>query len=486
MALVAELPYISDSSHAFTAIAARPWSIYLDSCHPFTEEGRWDILTADPFLTLVTWDKITEQRSAKGLNISQADPFQLLRQTLGTIGTIEKTISGIPFAGGAIGWFGYDLVRRLEILPTYSANLEKIPDLAIGIFDWALVIDHKLRRSWLASYGRDPHTKEHWSQLVGMWSQHLNASNSLHTLKPFYESFPRSAWERTLKPFRTFGTPNSNLTFKQYTQAFHKIQNYIHNGDTYQVNFAQRFTIKAEGDAWEAYQGLRTINPAPYSAYLKTPYGQVLSSSPERFLTVNHSQVQTQPIKGTQPRGKNPEADANLAQKLQTSTKDRAENLMIVDLLRNDLGRVCIPGSIKVPELFELKQYATVQHLVSTITGTLAPGQDALSLLRACFPGGSITGAPKIRAMQIIEELEPQRRGIYCGTIGYIGFDGAMDTNIVIRTLVYNNGWMHLGAGGGLVYDSKLEHEYQETLDKAQALLNLLQNFSAIRISNGA
>jgi para-aminobenzoate synthetase component 1 len=253
------------------------------------------------------------------------------------------------------------------------------------------------------------------------------------------------------------------------------VKAYILEGDCYQVNLAQQFSASARGDAWSGYRELRRLNPAPFSAFLSTPFAKVLSSSPERFLQVRDAQAQTRPIKGTRPRGPTHEADAALARELADSAKDRAENLMIVDLLRNDLGRVCTPGSIRVPGIFEVESYATVHHLVSTITGRLAPREDAASLLRACFPGGSVTGAPKIRAMEIIEELEPRRRSVYCGAIGYLGFDGAMDTNIAIRTLVHNAGTVRFWAGGGIVHDSRVDEEYQETIDKAAPLLLLLE-----------
>ncbi|KOR29971.1 aminodeoxychorismate synthase [Achromatium sp. WMS1] len=456
MAWVNELPYIPDSSRLFSVISTRPWAMFLDSGFPLARGGRWDILTADPITTFVTQDGVTTQYYIDDEKVFYQDPFTLLRQVLGAT---TKSIPQIPFAGGALGWFSYDLARYIEKLPVQAINQEQLPDLAIGIFDWAVVVDHKLRRTWLASHGQYGQTKDQWSQLLHMW--HNAATSTIQH-----------------QPFQTLETLRSNITFDEYRQAFQRIKHYICNGHCYQVNFAQRFATRAEGDPWLAYQSLRKLNPAPFAAYLQTPYGQILSSSPERFLTVRNRHVITQPIKGTCPRGKTLEEDIQLGQRLQASVKERAENLMIVDLLRNDLGRVCIPGSIQVPNLFSIEQYSTVQHLVSTVVGELAPGKDSISLLRACFPGGSITGAPKLRAMQIIEELEPQRRGAYCGSIGYIGFDNAMDTNIAIRTLVYNNGCIRFWAGGGIIHDSVLEHEYQEIHHKAQALIQLLHNFT--------
>ena len=272
------------------------------------------------------------------------------------------------------------------------------------------------------------------------------------------------------------GPLKSQLELEQYQTAFNKIKHYIHEGDCYQVNLAKRFEVDAKGDPWHAYTLLRQQNAAPFSAFFSTPELTLLSSSPERLLKVYDRQVETKPIKGTRRRDLNdPEQDEALANELKQSIKDRAENLMIVDLLRNDLGKVCKPGSINVPKPFALESFATVHHLVSTITGHLADEQDAVGLLRACFPGGSITGAPKLRAMEIIEELEPDRRGAYCGSIAYIGFDGNMDSNILIRTLIYNQHKLRFWAGGGIVADSDVNEEYQEVHDKAAALLALIE-----------
>ena len=222
---------------------------------------------------------------------------------------------------------------------------------------------------------------------------------------------------------------------------------------------------------------MRKLSPAPYSAFLNLPQLQILCASPERFLSVKNGQVETRPIKGTRPRSNDAQLDNRLADELRNHPKDRAENLMIVDLLRNDLGRSCAAGSVRTPKLFEVESFANVHHLVSTVRGKLRAGHDAIDVMRDCFPGGSITGAPKQRAMEIIEQLEPNRRGVYCGAIGYIGFDGNMDSNIVIRTLVYSGGTIRCWAGGGLVADSQCEAEYQETLDKAAAMLELLRRF---------
>jgi para-aminobenzoate synthetase component 1 len=277
--------------------------------------------------------------------------------------------------------------------------------------------------------------------------------------------------------FRVQGKITSNFTPDSYASAFAAVQDYLQAGDCYQINLAQRFSAAATGDAFGAYLTLRSLSPAPYSAFLSLPHVQILCASPERFLRVQNGSVETKPIKGTRPRGGDVQQDIRLAEELRNHPKDRAENLMIVDLLRNDLGKSCMPGSVRVPKLFEVESYANVHHLVSTVEGKLAEGRDALHVLRDCFPGGSVTGAPKLRAMQIIEQLEPHRRGIYCGTIGYVGFDGNMDSNIVIRTLVHSGKEVRCWAGGGIVADSDEKAEYQETLDKASAMIKLLQYY---------
>jgi len=325
--------------------------------------------------------------------------------------------------------------------------------MAVGIYDWAVITDHRAYRSWLVSVLPDGATRALRERIAELLAQ---------TGVPPAE------------PFRTLGPALSNLNRAAYGEAFRRIKHYIREGDCYQVNLAMRFTAPAGGDPWDAYCRLRQLNPAPFAAFLRLPGGQaVLSSSPERFLALRDGHVETRPIKGTRPRVRDPELDLYQRQALAESIKDRAENLMIVDLLRNDLSKSCAGGSVNVPELFAIESFATVHHLVSTVTGELEPGRHATDLLRGCFPGGSITGAPKLRAMEIIEELEPCRRSVYCGAIGYLGDDGAMDSNIAIRTLVLDHDRLHCWAGGGIVMDSDEQREYQECYDKAVAMLRL-------------
>jgi para-aminobenzoate synthetase component 1 len=446
------IPYHPDSAQLFAGLLDEPWPVFIDSGRPYSRQGRYDILAADPFQTLVTRGALTQISDRQATRESPDNPLQLLRLALGA----SVPHWELPFCGGAMGYWGYDLARRFERLPVLAQDEGQLPEMAIGIYDWALVVDHEQEQSWLVGQGRDPQTAQRWEALVGRFSQ------------PQPPATPH-------RGFKALGAVRSNMSPAQYAAAFERIQRYIRDGDCYQVNFAQRFEVAVEGDPWLAYQALRTTNPAPFGAYLGYPFAQILSSSPERFLQLRGDRVETRPIKGTVPRSMDPERDKALALGLCNSSKNRAENLMIVDLLRNDLGKSCVPGSIEVPRLFEVESFATVHHLVSTVIGRLAPDRDALDLLCGCFPGGSITGAPKLRAMEIIEELEPCRRGIYCGAIGYLGFDGEMDSNIVIRTLIHERGRMRFWAGGGIVADSVMEEEYRETFYKAEAMLRLLQ-----------
>jgi para-aminobenzoate synthetase component 1 len=446
--LKSELPYRRDVQRLFAPLAARPWAMWLDSCALGGELGRYDILVADPHTTLVTLGDETLISSLDGMRRSRDDPFELLRNTLNIVPEL-CCAEDVPFAGGAVGYFAYDLARRIEPLPHHAEADIGMPEMAVGIYDWALVCDHRAEKCWLVSHGRVEATRSRWSELLARFAQPFESldGDMLHSSGPIV----------------------ANMDKADYARAFQRIQHYLLEGDCYQVNFAQRFTTEVSGDPFQGYLALRRHNPAPFAAYLNTPYGQILSTSPERFLRLREGQVETRPIKGTRPRSEDAKTDEALRQALQRSEKDRAENLMIVDLLRNDLGKNCRSGTVRVPRLFATESYATVHHLVSVIEGELRGDSDALKLLRDSFPGGSITGAPKLRAMAIIEELEPCRRGVYCGSIGYIGYDGNMDSSIVIRTAVHREGHLYYSAGGGIVHDSNCADEYQETFDKASA-----------------
>ena len=448
------LPYVSDSASLFARIAHLPWAIYLDSGQPKSQYGRYDVMAAKPFITLTTHGESTEIWRRNGISHSNQDPFELLKDILKPYTQVKHSLI---FEGGAIGYFGYDLARRVEHLPSFAADAEHIPEMMIGIYDWAVVVDHREKSAYLVSHGVDAQTGQDWSDLCALFNS------------PSPETAP------DLAAFEVTAEASSNMDLATYEAAFNRIKRYIFEGDCYQVNLAQRFSAPATGDAWQAYLHLRHISPAPFMAYMNFPGLQVLSASPERFLQVVGDHVETRPIKGTRPRADDAAQDAQNANDLKNSLKDRAENLMIVDLLRNDISKSCT--NVRADRLFALESFANVHHLVSTVTGKLAAAKTAIDLLRGSFPGGSITGAPKLRSMQIIEELEPNRRGLYCGAIGYIGFDGNMDTSIAIRTAVYANHEVRFWAGGGIVADSEMQKEYRETWDKASSMLALTQYF---------
>ncbi|MDD2701096.1 MAG: aminodeoxychorismate synthase component I [Sideroxydans sp.] len=447
------VPYLEDAAPYFAAVRDWPWAVWLDSGNI----GRFDIVVANPVRTLVTQGEATTICAASEIQKSSDDPFDLIRAELGAV-LVENP--DITFAGGALGYWGYDLADRYLHASRSESDTEHMAQMAVGIYDWAILLDHQKKEARLVSHRRYPQTEAVLDQVLRRIETALTPGNSQ----------PR---------FSVQGGINSNFTQDEYQQSYEQVQAYLREGDCYQVNLAQRFTARATGDAFGAYQSLRKLSPAPYSAFLDLPQMQILCVSPERFLQVQGRHVETKPIKGTRARAQDKKEDERLAHDLLNNTKDRAENLMIVDLLRNDLSKSCEVGSVQTPKLFELESYSNVHHLVSTVEGRLREGCDALHVLRDCFPGGSITGAPKRRAMEIIEQLEPNRRGVYCGNIGYIGFDGRMDTNIAIRTMVYSCGEISCWAGGGIVADSRCDEEYQETFDKASAMLEILKRYSS-------
>ena len=442
------LPWSKDAvAQRFAALNHKPWAMLLHSGFAEHPHNRFDILVADPRATLLTRGNSTTVVDRTGSRISGDDPLALLEQTLDGFNIHPDASPALPFQGGALGLFGYDLGRRFERLPESAGADVHAPDMAVGIYDWALIADHKLERLTLVCHG-DAQARLAW----------LAAQTAA----------PKT-------PFRLTSGWQANMTREQYGEKFRRVQAYLLSGDCYQVNLAQRFQAHYEGDEWQAFTRLNKANRAPFSAFLRLPEQVILSLSPERFILLEQGEIQTRPIKGTLPRLADPQADAEQAKKLAQSPKDRAENLMIVDLLRNDIGRAAVPGSVRVPELFAVEPFPAVHHLVSTITAKLPDSLHACDLLRAAFPGGSITGAPKVRAMEIIEELEPQRRNAWCGSIGYLSFCGNMDTSITIRTLTAQNGQLYCSAGGGIVADSQEAAEYQETFDKVNRILRILE-----------
>ena len=448
---ISQLPYYSNSEKLFSFVADEQWAIFLDSGFPYIDTGRYDIIVSRPLITLETFGKKTYIKSSETKITSEDDPFYLVRKYLGDK---NDSLSKLPFCGGALGYFSYDLSRRLEKFIDKPKNNLDMPDMSIGIYDWAVIIDHHVNRSWLVSSYRFDETELIWQDL-----------HDLFSATPIDME----------KNFKITTEIKSNLSKNQYGKSFERIRDYIRDGDCYQVNFSQQFSAEFEGDTWAAYKELRKFNSAPFSAYINLPSGSILSSSPERFLSLTGTQVETKPIKGTKHRSVFAYEDKELAASLLKSEKDRAENLMIVDLLRNDISKSCEIGSVSVPKLFSLESFSSVHHLVSTISGTLSKNKDAIDLIRGCFPGGSITGAPKLRSMEIIDELEPHRRSIYCGSIAYIGFDGNMDSNICIRTLIYCKNKIYFFVGGGIVWDSTIDSEYKECFDKVSTILKIFK-----------
>ncbi|WP_045494179.1 aminodeoxychorismate synthase component I [Vibrio hyugaensis] len=432
----------------FSRIEHQPWAMLLRSASETHIDSRFDVLVANPIATLETIADNTHIKTKSEQYVSQDDPFSLLdalqQQLLPNFELGSQW--DLPFVGGALGYFSYDLGRRVESMPEFAAKDLQTPDMAVGLYEWALVVDHKLKTASLV--GQNTHAAWQW----------LN------------EQVPDTA-----EDFKLEGDWQSNMTSASYATRFDSVQEYLLSGDCYQINLAQRFNAPYQGSEWQAYLKLEAANQAPFSAFIRMPKSTLLSISPERFLELKNNVIETKPIKGTRPRGADTVQDQANAQDLQTAEKDQAENLMIVDLLRNDIGRVASPGSVHVPKLFDIESFPAVHHLVSTIRANLDPQYSASDLLRACFPGGSITGAPKVRAMQIIEELEPHRRSAYCGSIGYISRHGRMDTSITIRTLVAENNKLYAWAGGGVVADSDCASEYQETLDKLSKILPALK-----------
>ncbi len=424
--------------------------------------GRYSYTGADPFLVLKSKGTSIEVTEDSGVTRQQGDPLAVLQQLLNRYRLPHQT-APLPFQGGVVGYLGYDLCHFIERLPCTTKDDIEAPDLYMGFYDVIYGYDNESGCGYIISTGL-PETgqqarRRRARQRAEQLQQRLAAASELW------------APSALLSPA---SEPVSNFTQTDYLQAVQKSKDYIAAGDIFQVNLSQRFQAPLTAEPWQLYCRLRQINPAPFAAYLDFGEGQVVSASPEKFLEVQAGHVQTRPVKGTRPRGTTPEEDQCLARELLNSEKDNAELVMIVDLERNDLGRVCEFGTVRTPQVATLETFPTVHHLVGTVVGQLKTDTDNIDLLRAVLPGGSITGAPKIRSMEIIDELEPTRRAIYTGNIGYLGFDGDMQLSIVIRTFIIKDGIAYYQVGGGIVADSEPEAEYQETLDKGQALREAL------------
>lgn len=449
------------TSRLFHFFAARPWAMLLDSANCDHPDSRFDIMVADPLVKIITRDQQTRVIYPNGCDDSTADPLEIVQQQIAAQRYITDNPTRLPFIGGAVGYFGYDLGGYFETLEKIAVDDINTPDMAVGIYEWAIIKDNHDQSLWFVSQGK-----------------------SLAAVAPGFAEFCLSGHHKRPLPFSISKAWQANMNFASYREKFNRVQAYLRSGDCYQINLAQRFIAEYQGDEYSAYCELAKTNQAPFSAFLRFEEFAILSISPERLLRLNGDQIQTKPIKGTAPRADDPLIDRQNAQQLNQSAKDRAENVMIVDLLRNDIGKVSIPGTVAVPSLFAIESFPAVHHLVSTVTGQLAPPYHATDLLRSAFPGGSITGAPKIRAINIIDQLEPHRRSAYCGSIGYICASGNMDSSITIRTLVCkkssennktnDHNKIYCWAGGGLVADSQVNSEYQETYDKVNKILPVL------------
>ena len=483
--LLLEIPYRTDTASYVERLLDLPGCIFFDSGHPDAERGRYDIFSASPLYTLSYKQGTLTRPGFPPQTLSGTELTTKLNQLLKEQQAIQTQTSPdpashnatsppqLPFYGGFAGYFSYDLARQWEKLPEIADRDIDMPELVLGFYPWAAVIDHQLKSAWLSIL---PNCPESLKQQL--WTLLGSSEN-----KKKYDS-----------KFKLISKLTNTVNVNYYMDCIAKIQQYIINGDCYQVNYTQRFKGAFRGQPWAAYKKLRSGMAAPFGAYFHFHSSElsediaILSYSPERFIKVSNKSLLTQPIKGTIKRHQDPTQDKQNIEKLQNSEKDRAENLMIVDLLRNDLGKCCVYGSVKVEKLFELQSVKNVHHLVSSVTGRLQDHLTAFDLLQATLPGGSITGAPKLRSMEIIEELEPTRRSIYCGVLGYININGDMDSNIAIRTVLCVGGTnenpgskpgdIYCWGGGGIVADSHWQQEYDESLLKVDALLKDLESMS--------
>lgn len=467
----------STAEAIFSPMTHQPWAMWLDSGNSEHIDSRFDILVWQPIATLTTQGNSTdicfpdEGIHDKNIFTSTDDPLLLLKQLQAQLFQTPKTPHKfLPFLGGALGYFAYDLGRRFEQLPCNAKQDIHLPDMAIGFYSQAIIFDNVSEKFYLICPDDE--------------------RSSIEAL--VHASLTKTEPSTKKAAFKLTNNWQANMDKASYIEKFNQVQDYLLNGDCYQINLAQRFSAQYQGDEFEAYLALKAANKAPFSAFIRLDHAAILSVSPERFLRLSQGKVQSKPIKGTMPRSSDKRQDAKNAEILRHSSKDNAENLMIVDLLRNDISRSCQAGSVKVPKLFDIESFPAVHHLVSTVEGELSTDKHATDLLRGAFPGGSITGAPKIRAMEIIEELEPHRRSVYCGSIGYLSNCGTMDTSITIRTLIcqpsdkaenttqHKAKTIHCWAGGGLVADSTAESEYQETFDKVNCILPVLSKLNQV------
>ncbi len=451
---------------AFELFRNRQFSFFLDSGMDPDKLGRYSFMGSDPFLVLSSYGSEVILTQGTEQRHSNDNPFDMLGHLLERY-RLDSSAPA-PFTGGAVGYLSYDLCHFIERLPATALDDLKLPECYFGFYDLVLAFDNLQGKAYVISTGF-PELSE--SKRVERAKQRLAEMEAkLTETAPPVTKTPLASSPTPMKQVKLKG----GFTRQEYLDAVEKCRQYIIAGDIFEVNLSQRFEAELTITPYELYRRLRQINPAPFAGYLGFDEVTIVSASPERFLRLDGDRVETRPIKGTRPRGKTPQEDEVRAKELLTSPKDRAENIMIVDLERNDLGRVCHYGTVKVTELAILEVFPTVFHLTSTVEGRLREGKNGIDLLKATFPGGSITGAPKVRTMEIIDELEPTRRSVYTGSIGYLSFNGDLDLNIAIRTFLVKGGKAYFQVGGAVVYDSDPEAEYQETLDKARALIDAL------------
>lgn len=446
-------PFVFDikttAEEAFSALQTQPYSLWLDSADASHPQARYSYIVSHPVEMIEAKDGRVTVTNSGQQTVLRCDPFDMLNERLAAWKSEAETVEGLPpFQGGLAGFFGYDLARAIENLPSTARLNPHMPDMAIGIYDRVIAFDHQKNKAWLIIHAENKNEAERKRTVL------------LHILK-------HKKTEAKENPVLNWSPAE---LAESYKAKITRVIDYITAGDIFQANLSQRFeaVLPPSFDRFSHYLTMRQVNPAPFAAYMNLGGIVISSASPEQFLSVQDNMVTTRPIKGTRPRGRDKKEDEKNREELARSVKDRAENIMIVDLLRSDLSKVCKASSIQLTELCKLESFAGVHHLVSTVEGKLL--KTPIDLVRACFPGGSITGAPKIRAMEVIEELETARRGPYCGAMAWIGFNGEMDSSILIRTLVYQGNKVTLQVGGGITAGSNAEDEYRETLAKAEKI----------------
>lgn len=428
--------------------------------------ARYSIIGGAPFLTFKSKGEYIEIRDEEKTVGKNGNPFEELKYLFNRFRIRENNIADIPFAGGAVGYFGYDLARFLEIMPDISTDDLNLPDSYFMFVNAGVIYDH-------------------WSKKIYIFSVDLsiqNLGNSGETASDFVAIIEEKIREKKKNKYLEVNPLDSDIRAKvtnvvskrKYIDMIEKAKEHIRIGDVYEVNLSHRIEIESGSEPWQIYRRMNSVNPTPFAAYLQFGDLKIISASPERFLRLKDSKLESRPIKGTKRRGESPQEDENLRNELISSEKEKAENLMIVDLVRNDFGRVCRFGTVEVKELMAVEAYSGVFQMVSTIEGELSEDKDMFDCIKACFPGGSMTGAPKIMAMEIIEELETIRRGIYSGSLGYLSFSGEADLNIIIRTLIATEGKLYFQVGGAIVADSDPDKEYEETWHKAKPVLDAI------------